>query len=53
MNKFIHLFIFELLSVLFLLFLMRSESYIDFRDYQTINYTFSVNQFVNESINSL
>ena len=55
MSKLICSFIYSWIAcVVFVLFLMSSESYMEFIEYQTINHTwYNVNQLVNESINIL
>ena len=55
MSKLIYSFIYSWIAcIVFVLFLMASESYIEYIEYQTINHTwYNVNQLVNESINIL
>ena len=55
MSKLIYSFIYSWIAcIVFILFLMASESYIEYIEYQTINHTwYNVNQLVNESINIL
>ena len=55
MSKLICSFIYSWIAcVVFVLFLMASESYMEFIEYQTLNHTwYNVNQLVNESINIL